>query len=77
MSKLSTAGTVAKNTVKHNVTTSNILGVSVGMTAGCLSWNLNHSILWAIFHFFFGYLYIPYFFLEDTGMYNHIISFLK
>ena len=31
-----------------------------GILAVVLSWTSNHSILWAIFHFFCGWLYVGY-----------------
>ena len=41
-------------------------GCSVGgLLAVVLSWATNHSILWAIFHFFCGWLYVIYWILFD------------
>ena len=31
-----------------------------GILAVVLSWSTNHSILWAIIHFIFGWLYVIY-----------------
>ena len=31
-----------------------------GIIAVLLSWTVNHSILWAILHFFFSWLYVIY-----------------
>lgn len=36
-------------------------GISItGVLAAVLSWCLNKSIVWAVFHFFFGLLYLIY-----------------
>jgi hypothetical protein len=32
-----------------------------GLIAVILSWIVNHSVLWAILHFFFGWLYVVYY----------------
>lgn len=45
-------------------------GISSGMTFGSaiaivISWSLNHSILWAILHGIFGWLYVIYFVLGN------------
>lgn len=37
-------------------------GISLGsILAVILSWGLNHSVLWAIVHFFCGWLYVFYY----------------
>ena len=38
-------------------------GIGIGsVLATILSWNANQSILWAILHGFFGWLYVIYYF---------------
>lgn len=36
-------------------------GISIGAIIGAIiSWALNHSVIWAIIHFIFGWLYVIY-----------------
>lgn len=44
------------------------LGYLIGAIVGAIcSWSLNHSILWACFHAFVWWLYIPYLCLGCGG----------
>ncbi len=37
-------------------------GVSFGTALSiCISWSINHSVLWAIIHGFFSWLYVVYY----------------
>ncbi|MHC5309496.1 hypothetical protein ACYSNM_05390 [Myroides sp. LJL116] len=39
-------------------------GITIGsLLAVYLSWQRNHSVLWAILHFFFGWFYVIYYLL--------------
>lgn len=39
-------------------------GIGLGsVIAVVISWSVNHSILWAIIHGFFGWLYVIYYFI--------------
>ena len=37
-----------------------VLTFLCGVTAVCMSWAVNHSFWWALFHFIFCGFYIPY-----------------
>lgn len=45
-----------------NSSTSTGLGIG-NVVAAVLSWTVNHSVLWAIIHCFFGWFYIIYYLL--------------
>ena len=50
---------------RNSVTSS---GISAGAAlAITISWSLYHSIVWAIVHGFFGWLYVIYFALTRAG----------
>ncbi|MBI5473281.1 MAG: hypothetical protein HY961_13135 [Ignavibacteriae bacterium] len=39
-------------------------GVSFGTALSiCISWSINHSVLWAIVHGFFSWLYVVYYWI--------------
>ena len=41
-------------------------GIGLGSAiAVCISWSLHHSILWALIHGLFGWLYVIYFAVKD------------
>jgi len=43
---------------------SNGVGIGIGnVIAIIISWGINHSILWAIIHGFFGWFYVIYYLL--------------
>lgn len=46
------------NVVK--VYTTNPLNIIASILAVMVSWYFNHSILWAIFHYMFGWIYLVY-----------------
>jgi len=52
-------------------------GIGIGaVLAVVLSWIANHSVGWAILHFFCGWLYVIYWALCKTELYNWISSLL-
>lgn len=49
-------------------TTSSVASGGIGLGAAlavCISWSPHHSILWALLHGFFGWLYVIYFAITD------------
>ncbi len=41
------------------------LGIGIGTVVACIvSWSLNHSVIWALFHGFCGWFYLGYYFLK-------------
>lgn len=48
-----------KNSAAHTVVSG---GIGFGSTlATCISWSMNHSILWAILHGLFSWFYVIYY----------------
>ena len=45
--------------------------------AAVLSWIANHSIGWAVIHFFCNWLYVIYWFLTKTEAYKFLQSIYK
>jgi len=39
-----------------------------GLFAIILSWSANHSVLWAILHYIFGWLYVIYYFYVHNNL---------
>ncbi len=48
-----------------------------GIVAIVLSWVVNHSVFWAILHFFCGWFYVIYWVLTKTEIYEWLQSLVK
>ena len=48
------------------------IGMAGSIIAVLLSYSVNSSILWAIFHFFLGWIYVVYWAIEYTDLLNWI-----
>lgn len=53
------------------------LGGLGGIVAVVLSWIANHSVGWAILHFFCSWLYVIYWVLVKTELYGWLLSVYK
>lgn len=47
-----------------------------GVFSMILSWSVNHSIIWALIHFFIYLIYIPYWLLHHSDVPKMILEFL-
>ena len=56
----------------------NGLGSGIGLVGAILavtmSWIINHSVFWAIIHFFCSWIYILYWLVTKTSFYNWLSS---
>lgn len=48
-----------------------------GIVAVVLSWIVNKSIIWAILHFFAGWIYVIYWALTKTEIYSWLQNLVK
>lgn len=54
-----------------------MIRILIGVMASCMSWVVNHSVLWAIFHFIVSPIYIPYWLLVYTGGVDWLLNILQ
>jgi len=52
-------------------------GMVGGIIAVVLSWIVNHSVGWAILHFFCSWIYVIYWLIAKTRFYDWLVSLVK
>jgi hypothetical protein len=56
------------------------IGITLGnIIAAIISWTLNHSLIWAVIHFFFSWFYVVYamvvyYHLNLVGLFNAFVA---
>jgi hypothetical protein len=51
-----------------------LLHSCIGVLSAAMSWSVNHSICWAVFHWIVSVIYIPYWILRYSGLIDWIGS---
>jgi hypothetical protein len=46
----------------------------IGSLGAAMSWSINHSVYWAIFHYIVSVFYIPYWIVKYTGLIEWLAS---
>jgi len=62
---------------KEDEMRTSLTGAIGGILAVVMSWMVNHSILWCIIHFFCGWLYVIYWILAKTAIYDWLLSTVR
>jgi hypothetical protein len=52
------------------------ISCSWGFVAVIMSWAVNKSVGWAIFHFFVGFFYVPYWLIRYTSFIDYVTQWV-
>jgi hypothetical protein len=52
-------------------------GLVGSILAVVMSWIVNHSVVWAILHFFCSWIYVIYWILVKTRFYDWLVSLVR